>query len=138
MLVALPILPVLLEPVVRNPFIFPAVAAPVAVAIIVSPPQVHIKVKTRNGVIINPVTVIVTRAIPAPLPRTPPPTVPEVNVHIDIRDNIHVHCIGYHNHLRRRLKDDERRKGYPDTYIDLGNRRNRRNHYEHQKYCGPH
>jgi hypothetical protein len=55
-----------------------------------SPTRVYVKIETWNLVIVTPAPVIITRAVPATFPKTPPPTIPEIEVYINVRDNVDI------------------------------------------------
>ena len=54
-----PALPVLLQSLVRNPFVVPPMPVPIMVSVVSSPPWVYIKIETGNSVIVPPVPVII-------------------------------------------------------------------------------
>ena len=54
-----PALPVLLQSLVRNPFVVPPMPVPSMVSVVSSPPGVYIKIETGNSVIVPPVPVII-------------------------------------------------------------------------------
>src|SRR5208283_2044824 len=66
--IRMPTLPVLLESLIRNPFIVPGVPAPITVSVVSPPTGVHIEIETWNMVKITPAPVIIMRAIPATVP----------------------------------------------------------------------
>jgi hypothetical protein len=82
-------------------------AVPIMVPVVSSPAWVYIKIKTWNMAIIDPSPVIIMRAIPTTFPWTPPPTVPEKQFYIYIRNNVNIVRIRDHNHLRRCFEYDE-------------------------------
>jgi hypothetical protein len=60
------------------------------ISVVSSPTWVYIKIKTWNIVIITPAPVIITWAIPTTFPKTPPPTIPEIEVYINVRGNVDI------------------------------------------------
>jgi hypothetical protein len=133
--VRLPVFPVAVESMVRDPFIVPAVSVPVTLPVKYSPARINIIIKDRNRAIIRPTPIIIRRPIPAAFPQTPPPAVPEKDVHVDIGHRIHPIRIRHHDHLRRRCENDRRRqrKSDPNTYIHLCLRRNGNQDCQSQK-----
>jgi hypothetical protein len=119
--IGLPVAPVTVKPMVRNPFIVPVVSVPVAVPVVPSPSRVYIIIKKRNTAVVSPAPVIIMRAIPAAAPWTPPPAIPEKNVDVYIGHNVDIVCIRHHDHLRRCRENDRRRqrKSNTDAYIHL-------------------
>jgi len=77
------------------------------VSVVSSPTWVYIKIKPWNIVIISPAPVIIMGAIPTTFPWTPPPTIPEKQVYIYIRNNVNIVRIRHHYHIRSGLKYDE-------------------------------
>jgi hypothetical protein len=94
-----PTLPVLLKPLVRNPFIVPSVSVPVTVSVVSSPTRIHVKIETWNGAIITPAPVIIMRAIPTTMPLTPPPALVEEDIVVYVRNNIDIRI---RQHYQRR------------------------------------
>jgi hypothetical protein len=115
----IPAFPVLLELPAGYPFMVPSVSVPIVVSVVSSPARIHIIIKPWDVVEVNPTVVVITGTIPAAFPRTPPPAIPEINVYIDIRDNVRVVRIGYHDHSRRFREYDGGRQGKSYVYIDL-------------------
>src|SRR4030065_2366089 len=133
--IIVPALPVLLKSSARDPFIVPPVSVPITVSVISSPTRVSIKIKTLDIVIINPTPVIITGAIPTTFPWTPPPTIPEKEVYIYIRNNVHIVRIRDHDHFRRRLKYNEWRQRKSNTYISRCDCWNRDDNCQRQNAC---
>jgi hypothetical protein len=86
------------------------------VSVVSSPTRVYIKIKTWDIVIITPAPVIIMRAIPTSFPRTPPPAIPEKDVHVYVRDNVDIR-LRQHYHSRRCLKYDGWWQSNTDVYI---------------------
>ena len=109
MLLSFPIVPVLLHIVVAHAFRAPGLAAP-GVLVVFSPPiVVHFPIENRFVVIITPAPVIVSRAVPVPVPGTPPKAVEEKDVRLHVRGHVDISS-GHDDHLGRRGKDDGRRQ----------------------------
>ncbi len=64
----LPATPVLLHVAMRDAALFPVISLPATVAIILSPPRGHIRVKSGDAIVVAPAFVVAARAIPAPFP----------------------------------------------------------------------
>jgi hypothetical protein len=114
--IIIPALPVLLKSFVRNSFIVPSVSVPIMVSVVRSPTWVYIKIKTWNTVVIGPTPVRIIRAIPTAFPWAPPPTTPEKQVYIYIRNNVHVVRILY-----LQLKDAAAFQGKPGIKLSRPN-----------------
>jgi hypothetical protein len=135
MLIFMPGLPVLLQSFVRNPLIVPPVAVPIMVAVMSSPAWVYIIVKARNMAVINPPPVIIMRPIPATFPWTPPPAVPEKQINVYIRSNVHVVRIRERYYRWRCRKCDERGQRNVNSNFHRCHRWHRTGNYQHKKHC---
>jgi hypothetical protein len=107
----LPSFPVLLQSLVRNPFVIPSVPIPITVSVVYSPAWIYIIIENWNSVIISPTMVIIQGTIPMASPWTPPPATPEEQVYLYTRNNVNIVCIGHHDHIRRCVKRKRRRWG---------------------------
>ncbi|NJD55580.1 MAG: hypothetical protein FIA94_04145 [Nitrospirae bacterium] len=117
--ITVPVLPVTVKSLVRNPFIVPAVSVPIMVSVVASPARVYIIIELWNIPIESPTPIIIIRAIPAAFPWTPPPAVPEENFDVIIRNDVYTVRIGQWYHLRRRRKNDSWRERKSNTHIYL-------------------
>jgi hypothetical protein len=57
--IIMPALPVLLKLLGRNRFIVPPMPVPIVVSVVSSPTRIYVEIKTRNGIIVTPIPVIV-------------------------------------------------------------------------------
>jgi len=80
------------------------VTIPVALRVISSPLRVHIIIELRDTSVIHPPTVIIPGSIPPAFPRTPPPTVPEKQIYVEVRNNIDIICIRKYYNIWRHGK----------------------------------
>ena len=135
--IRVPALPVLLKASMRNPFIAPRVAVPIALPVVSSPARVDIVVETWNTAIIHPTPVVIARAVPTAFPGTPPPPVPEKQVYIDFGNDVHIARIRQHDHIRRGLKYNRWRQRNSDADIHLRRCRNGNDKRHRQKNCPP-
>jgi len=60
------------------------------VSVVSSPAWVYFKIETGDLLIITPTPVIIMGAIPTTFPGTPPPTIPEKQVHIEIGSHVDI------------------------------------------------
>jgi hypothetical protein len=121
----MPGLPVLMKSVVRNPFIVPWVAVPMMVSVVPPPTWVYIEIEPWNMAVIDPAPVIIIGAIPSTFPWTPPPTIPEKQVHFYVRNNINIVRIRDHHHFRGCMEYDKRGQRNMNANIYPRNRWNR-------------
>jgi hypothetical protein len=96
---ASPRVPVLFDSFVRHPLVIPGPASPLMFPVFMSPVLGYLCIKRWDAGIVVPTTIIIMRAVPAPLPRTPPPPVNEKDVVVDVWDGIDI-SLGQHDHLR--------------------------------------
>jgi hypothetical protein len=68
------------------------------VSVVSSPVWIYVKIETWSTVIVDPVPVVIGRAVPTTFPEAPPEAITEKQVYIDIRINVDTirlrHC--YH------------------------------------------
>src|SRR5512143_20101 len=133
--IVIPVPPVMLKSSLGDPLIVPPVSVPITVPVVSSPTRVYIVIKSWDISVIGPPPVIISGAIPTSFPKAPPPTVPEIEIHINIRNNIHIGRIGEHDHFRRCLKYNGWRQGNSDTYIHPCRCRDRNGECQRQKDC---
>ncbi len=124
--VIVPAFPALLKPAVVDPLIIPWVSVPVMASVVPSPARVDIIIEAWDMIEIGPAPIVITGAVPVPIPQAPPPAVVEEHIPVHIGNRIDVGRIGQHYHRRRCLKDDGRRQGYSDAhaYLRHGRKRN--------------
>jgi len=117
--VPFPVSPVLLDLVVVYAFVIPWAPFPAVCPVIVPPAGRHPPVKRRNVAVEDPSRVVAARAVPAPLPGTPPPAVKEKDVRRGAGDGIDI-STGQDDKCRRCGEGQRRRKPDIDVYIDVG------------------
>jgi hypothetical protein len=103
----------------RNPFIVPPVAGPVAGSVGVSPAWIDVIIKAGNIIVIVPAPVIGARTVPAALPWSPPPAIPEKQVEIALWNNVDIVGVREDDYHRGPLKVDRLRQGKPYAYSDI-------------------
>jgi len=118
-LIGMPLFPVVLQPLIGNPFGVPPVTGPILVSVRVSPPGVHIIIKAGNVLIVPPAPVIMARTIPVPFPGTPPIAIPEKQFKIAFRNNVDTVRIRQDNYLRWTLEIERFRDSKPYADINL-------------------
>ncbi len=123
--IRMPVLPVLLEPLVRNPFIVPRVPAPIMVSVVSSPTGVHVEIETGNMVEITPAPVIIMRAVPATVPWAPPPAIIEEQVYTYLGSDVDVGRVRHRYHIGRRVEYYGRRQRDVNVNSHLCHRWNR-------------
>jgi hypothetical protein len=132
MLALFPAAPVPLKLLVRYSLVVPWTSSPAMIPVVIPPTGRYPRIKGWDPLIVDPTRVIVPRAIPAPFPRTPPPTIVEKDVHIYFRDNIDI-SLGDHYHLWWCGKYDGWRQRNADAYIHPCHCWNRKYKYQRQK-----
>jgi len=73
---------------------------PIVISIISSPMGIYIIIKGWNIVVVNPAMIMVARTIPSAFPWSPPPTIPEKEVYINVRVDVNIR-FRYHDHFYR-------------------------------------
>jgi hypothetical protein len=120
---------------VVNPFIVPVMSIPVTVPVVNPPSRVYIIIELWNAPIIAPATVIVTGAIPATMPGTPPPAVPEEQVYLYPRNSIYIVCVRQDHDNRRFREYNGWRQTDADAYAYLCHSCKGNEKRQYHKHC---
>ena len=116
--VTLPGLPVPLKLRIWDLLIVPSVTLPIVVMVVSSPMGVHVIIESRDPTVIDPTAIIIVRTIPAAPVWSPPPAIPEEQVHLYVRDNVNGIGVRQYDDFRRPGKYDRwQRDTNTDTYL---------------------
>jgi hypothetical protein len=98
-LVASPRVPVLLDLFVGHGRVVPGLASPLMLPVFMSPVLGHLAIERWDAGIVVPTPIVTLGAVPVPFPLTPPPSVNEKDVIVDVWHDIDI-SLRQDDHLR--------------------------------------